>query len=202
MNDPLPTQQKPTEGIRNHSFSSYAKFLEKLTFLTPWYGVAYVRVCIRGVRNVNFSEHFAYVPNEWFLTYAHEIHCSKQESILSFLDAICGALRDLVPLVQFKKREKHPWRSFNFSKVAGFKPGRKLNVHHTFRRHIEHLLNILHLFNNHPISRGFQSYFTHFFHFTLVWFHLFSFCFSLCFFHWIVSYDDSLYIYNVLEGSF
>ena len=29
----------------------------------------------------------------------------------------CGALRDLVPFVQFKKREKHPWRSVNFSKV-------------------------------------------------------------------------------------
>ena len=26
----------------------------------------------------------------------------------------CGALRDLVPFVQFKKREKHPWRSVNF----------------------------------------------------------------------------------------
>ena len=32
---------------------------------------------------------------------------------------ICGALRDLVPFVQFKNREKHPWRSVNFSKVAG-----------------------------------------------------------------------------------
>ena len=28
----------------------------------------------------------------------------------------CGTL----PFVQFKKREKHPWRSVNFSKVAGF----------------------------------------------------------------------------------
>ena len=27
-------------------------------------------------------------------------------------------LRDLVPFVQFKKREKHPWRSVTFSKVA------------------------------------------------------------------------------------
>ena len=25
----------------------------------------------------------------------------------------CDALRDLVPVVQFKKREKHPWRSIN-----------------------------------------------------------------------------------------
>ena len=32
----------------------------------------------------------------------------------------CGALFDLVPFVQFKKREKHPWRSVTSSKVAGF----------------------------------------------------------------------------------
>ena len=31
----------------------------------------------------------------------------------------CDALRDLVPFVQFKKREKQPWRSVAFSKVAG-----------------------------------------------------------------------------------
>ena len=28
---------------------------------------------------------------------------------------ICGALHDLVAFVQFKKCEKHPWRSVNFS---------------------------------------------------------------------------------------
>ena len=27
---------------------------------------------------------------------------------------ICDALRDLVLFVQFKKHEKHPWRSVNF----------------------------------------------------------------------------------------
>ena len=31
---------------------------------------------------------------------------------------ICYALTDLVPFVKFKKREKNPWRSVNFSKVA------------------------------------------------------------------------------------
>ena len=31
---------------------------------------------------------------------------------------VCGTLRDLVPSAQFKKREKHPWRSVTFSKVA------------------------------------------------------------------------------------
>ena len=29
------------------------------------------------------------------------------------------ALRDLVPVVHFKKREKHQWKSVTFSKVAG-----------------------------------------------------------------------------------
>ena len=34
----------------------------------------------------------------------------------SIFDALC----DLVPFAQFKKQEKHPWRSVTFSKVAGF----------------------------------------------------------------------------------
>ena len=36
--------------------------------------------------------------------------------------SICDVLRDLVPFVQFKKCEKHPWRSVTFSRVAGFLP--------------------------------------------------------------------------------
>ena len=34
---------------------------------------------------------------------------------------ICDVLRDLVPFIQFIKREKHPWRSVTFSKVTGLK---------------------------------------------------------------------------------
>ena len=33
--------------------------------------------------------------------------------------SICDALRYLVPLVQFKKRKKHPRRSVTFSKITG-----------------------------------------------------------------------------------
>ena len=40
----------------------------------------------------------------------------------------CDVLSDLVPLVQFKKREKHPWRSVDFSNVAGFYPATFLKV--------------------------------------------------------------------------
>ena len=42
----------------------------------------------------------------------------------------CDALRDMVPFVQFKKREKHPWRSVIFSKVASFSPATLLKVTH------------------------------------------------------------------------
>ena len=34
------------------------------------------------------------------------------------LSIICNALHDLVSFLQFKKREKHPWRSVTFSKVT------------------------------------------------------------------------------------
>ena len=34
---------------------------------------------------------------------------------------ICDTLRDLVPFVQFKKREKHPRRSVTFSKAVSYR---------------------------------------------------------------------------------
>ena len=34
--------------------------------------------------------------------------------------SICDVLRDLVSFVQFKKREKQPWRSVTLSKVADY----------------------------------------------------------------------------------
>ena len=44
---------------------------------------------------------------------------SSVTDVFKVLWPIFGALSDLVPFVQFKKRKKHPWRSVNFSKVAG-----------------------------------------------------------------------------------
>ena len=47
--------------LRDHSFSTYAKFSEKLIFLTP----IHTRTCAyQGIRNVSLSENFAYVLNE------------------------------------------------------------------------------------------------------------------------------------------
>ena len=34
---------------------------------------------------------------------------------------MCGAFCDLVPFVQLKKREKHPWRSVDYSEVGLYK---------------------------------------------------------------------------------
>ena len=46
--------------------------------------------------------------------------CSKNITVFIENDVpIRDALRDLVPCANFKKREKHLWRSVTFSKVAG-----------------------------------------------------------------------------------
>ena len=44
------------------------------------------------------------------------------KSLTKWCEVICDALHDFVPFAQFKKREKHPWRSVTFSKFAGQKP--------------------------------------------------------------------------------
>ena len=45
---------------------------------------------------------------------------SVHQWLLLDLKIHMDALHDLVPFVQFKKREKHRWWSVTFSKVAGF----------------------------------------------------------------------------------
>ena len=47
-----------------------------------------------------------------FFLAVHEIQASQLVK--------CDALRNLAPIVQFKKGEKHPWKNASFSKVAGF----------------------------------------------------------------------------------
>ena len=45
-------------------------------------------------------------------------HCSNSVKNL-FVELTCDSFCDLVPFIQFKKREKHPQKSDTFSKVAG-----------------------------------------------------------------------------------
>ena len=50
--------------VKDHSFSTFSKFSEKLTFLTPLTHT----YMYQGVRNVSLSENFENVLNEWSLT--------------------------------------------------------------------------------------------------------------------------------------
>ena len=58
-----------------------------------------------------------------FLSFSHQnkaLYNFRKKGQRSIVERSIGleyALRDLVPFVQFKKREKHPWRSITFSKV-------------------------------------------------------------------------------------
>ena len=49
----------------------------------------------------------------------HSTNSDGKKEFRKNLFLICDALRDLVTFVQFKNREKHPWRSVKFSKVSG-----------------------------------------------------------------------------------
>ena len=68
-----------------HSFSTHAKYSEKLTFLTPWY--PHVRVSIRSKKMLFFSEYLAYELNEWLLYRINlriQVKCGKKRDQKSF----------------------------------------------------------------------------------------------------------------------
>ena len=56
--------------------------------------------------------------NQWLYT---SVICGssilnvRNKQCKSYLITICGALHNLVPFVQFKKREKQPWKSVTFN---------------------------------------------------------------------------------------
>ena len=49
--------------------------------------------------------------------YNLEVHILSKLMFTSIQKRICGALSNLVPFLQFKKRKKHAWRSVTSSKV-------------------------------------------------------------------------------------
>ena len=59
-----------------------------------------------------------YEPKTKSANFVTRIQMQFEYNSLGRIDE-CGVLRNLVPFVQFKKREKHPWWSVTFSKVAG-----------------------------------------------------------------------------------
>ena len=112
--------------------------------ITPNYSFESVSICHGGwilICNPNYSfESVSICPGGWIL--------------------ICNALRDWLPFVQFKKREKHPWRSVNFSKVACWKTAALLNVtllHECFSRFLNCKNNTKSWNASHICSHVFRS---------------------------------------------
>ena len=67
-------------------------------------------------RSVKFlSSSFFYFRSYWSWGYQYLLFCREYRH---YRHEYCDALRDLVPFVQFKEREKSPWRSVAFSKVV------------------------------------------------------------------------------------
>ena len=63
-----------------------------------------------------------------------ESHVYGGEShYISVLRCMWDALLDLVRYVQFKKREKYPWRKDTFSKNEGLRKGGFMGVFHVFQ---------------------------------------------------------------------
>ena len=54
---------------------------------------------------------------QWYIINPNWTFIRLSCNVLKFM---CDVLRDLVSFVQFKKREKHPWRSATFSKACHF----------------------------------------------------------------------------------
>ena len=66
---------------------------------------------INSSRQINFGD-----SDKVFWYYCKWKYKSERCGLRRF---VIYVLCDLVPFVLFKKREKHPWRSVTFSKVAG-----------------------------------------------------------------------------------
>ena len=75
------------------------------------------------------------------LCFGHYVVLSSSSlAFISFLSGLIlsqqlfkrDVLRALVPFMQFKKHEKHPWRSVSFSNVAGNLPANCLSVFDRF----------------------------------------------------------------------
>ena len=82
-----------------------------------WWSVAVIAHVLSGNSGDGESK-----TKKWCMTLGG--WCMTVKTLLEFSRTcfnIWDALRDLIPFVQFRKREKHPWRSVTFSKVADLK---------------------------------------------------------------------------------
>ena len=89
-----------------HPFSTPRKHQKTLRFFDVYRGLR------KGALGTNGLKKNSTILR--FFKKHSRIRCTREGS-----QRKCGALCDLVPFVQFKKCETHPWRSVNFSEDAG-----------------------------------------------------------------------------------
>ena len=70
---------------------------------------------VEGITELNFNS----VPGAGIKTYEGAYPIPSSNHLCSMHNWLRDVLHDLAPLVPFKEREKHPWRSITFNKVAG-----------------------------------------------------------------------------------
>ena len=95
---------KTTEFEGNFSFGFQEAFLHPVIPLIS----ATMHGCLYE-KNSNTYNKQAALTIEQLLAYDITT-CTRKDSV-----SACDALRNLVPFIQFGKREKHPWRGFTFS---------------------------------------------------------------------------------------
>ena len=124
-------KNKKSLRYKGSSFSAYAKFSKKLTFLIPWH--AHVRVRIRGKRRY-FFESFAYVLNKWSLKQSTEVrvvwtspfpplfkayeNSVKSFSVVSLFKHWFSDTSDAQELMKYKRNQYNPWSSLTFFPVV------------------------------------------------------------------------------------
>ena len=79
-----------------------------------------VAVAVRrkhGEQHFRSNKFFLLISVKWYLSAVQHSHKNEKTEESSLY--VWGALRDLVPFVQFEKQKIHPRRSVTFSKAAG-----------------------------------------------------------------------------------
>ena len=93
----LGNQLRQIASVWGHSFSTYAKFSEKLTFLNPWYAHIHVsRTCAhQGVRNASFSEKFSVITRWMTPFWQFDLFpACKKHIVIGDIDYIQNTLRN------------------------------------------------------------------------------------------------------------
>ena len=140
----FPYRKTQSVDIQNHIFNKLEilvphEIIPSLMFFINWRIILrYEKVLVMSITCLIIRQIIAFTIYEFtcssafrlflslFFTFLFLINCQKLNPKMVSVtlrtnnnNLVCGVLRDLILCAQFKKREKHPWRSVTFSKFGG-----------------------------------------------------------------------------------